>query len=212
MEALTFLIDFSTPLVADTSVVINLIATGCAPAIVRALPGRLVVVDTVPAELDMGRRRGRDNADRLNELVDAKLVEIVSLGDVAMQHFSALVIGSAAATLDDGEAATIAYAVEQAGTAFIDERKATRICADHYPELRVGCTVDILVHPDMQRLLGREALADGIFNALQAGRMRVFPHHIEQVIGLIGYERVASCHSLPRSVRLSPQTQLTRPF
>jgi predicted nucleic acid-binding protein len=205
MEALTFLTDLSAPLVADTSVVINLIATGCAPAIVRALPGRLVVVDAVPAELDMGRRSGRHNADRLNELVDAKLVEIVSLGDVATQHFSALVIGSAATTLDDGEAATIAYAVEQAGTAFIDERKAIRICEDRYPELRVGCTVDILVHPDVQCHLGTEALAVGIFNALQSGRMRVLPHHLEQVVGLIGYERAASCHSLPRSIRLSPQ-------
>lgn len=212
MEALTFLTDLSAPLVADTSVVINLIATGCAPAIVRALPGRLVVVDIVPAELDTGRQRGRHNADRLNELVDAKLVEIVSLGDVATQHFSELVIGAAATTLDDGEAATIAYAVEQAGTAFIDERKATRICADRYPELRVGCTVDILVHPDVQRHLGIEALAGAMFSALQGGRMRVLPHHLEQVIGLIGSERAALCESLPRSIRVSVQNSANHQF
>lgn len=212
MEALTFLTDLSAPLVADTSVVINLIATGCAAAIVRALPCRLVVVDAVPAELDTGRRSGRHNADYLNELVAASLVEIVSLGDVGTQHFSELVIGPAATTLDDGEAATIAYAVEQAGTAFIDERKATRICADRYPELRIGCTVDILLQPDVQRHLGIEALAVGIFNALQGGKMRVLPHHLEQVVGLIGYERAASCQSLPRSIRLSLQSSHKRPL
>jgi predicted nucleic acid-binding protein len=211
MEALTFLTELPAPLVADTSVVINLIATGCAPAIVRSLPGRLVVVDVVPAELDTGRRRGRHNSDRLNELVDASLVEIVSLGEFGTQHFSELVIGPAATTLDDGEAATIAYAVEHTATAFIDERKATRICADRYPELRVGCTVDLLVHPDVQHHLGIEALADGIFNALQGGRMRVLPHHLEQVVGLIGYERAASCPSLPRSIRLTPQSTAERP-
>jgi predicted nucleic acid-binding protein len=212
MEALTSLTDLSAPFVADTSVVINLIATGCAPEIVGALPGSLVVVDVVPAELDAGRRRGRQDSDRLNELVDARLVEIVSLGDVATQHFSELVIGAAAATLDDGEAATIAYAVEQAGTAFIDERKAIRICADHYPALRVACTVDILVHPEVQRRLGVEMLAGAMFNALQSGRMRVLPHHLEQVVGLIGTERATRCESLPRSIRMSVQNLASRRF
>jgi len=204
MGSLTFLTDISAPLVADTSVVINLIATGCAPAIVRALPSRLVVVDVVPAELDTGRRHGRHNFDCLNELVDVGLVEIVSLGDVATQYFTELVIGPAAATLDDGEAATIAYAVEKAGTALIDERKATRICADRFPVLRIGCTVDILVHPEVQFHLGIERLAEAVFSALQNGRMRVFPRHLERIVGLIGYERAARCQSLPRSVRLSP--------
>lgn len=205
MGALTFLTDISAPLVADTSVVINLIATGCAPAIIRALPSRIVVVDVVPGELDTGRRRGRHDSDRLNELVDVGLVEIVRLGDVATQHFTELVIGPAAATLDDGEAATIACAVERAGTALIDERKATRICADRFPGLCVGCTVDLLIHPEVQRHLDAETLSGAVFNALQNGRMRVFPHHLERVVQLIGHERAAQCHSLPKTVRLSPQ-------
>jgi len=212
MEALTFLTDLSEPLVADTSVVINLIATGCAPAIVRALPGRLVVVDAVPAELDTGRRRGRHNSDRLNELVNASLVEIVSLGDVATQHFSELVIGPAATTLDDGEAATIAYAIEQAGTAFIDERKALRICSSRYPELRVGCTVDLLTHPDVRARLGAETLAEATFNALQGGRMRVLPNHLDKVVNLVGSERAARCESLPRLIRVSIQNSANHQF
>ena len=204
MGSQTFLTDISTPLVADTSVIINLIATGCAPAIVRALPTGLVVVNVVPTELDVGRRNGRHNSDRLNELVDVGLVEIVSLGDVAMQYFTELVIGPATATLDDGEAATIAYAVEQAGTALIDERKAIRICADRFPRLQIGSTVDILIHPEVQRHLDAETLANAVFNALQHGRMRVLPHHLEHVVSLIGQERAALCQSLPKSVRPSP--------
>ncbi len=200
------LTDFPAPLVADTSAVINLIATGCAPAIIRALPTPLVVVDTVPAELEAGRRRGRRDSDRLNELVAGGFVQIVSLGEVASGYFEELVIGPAASTLDDGEAATIAYAVEHAGAVLIDERKATRICSERFPELRVGCTVDILTHPQVERNLGNEALAEAIFRALQDGRMRVLPHHLERVVGLIGEERAALCPSLPRSVRPSPMT------
>jgi hypothetical protein len=48
-------------------------------------------------------------------------------------------------------------------------------------------------------------LGDAVFNALHDGRMRVLPHHLERVVGLIGHERAALCQSLPRSVRLSPQ-------
>ena len=126
------LTDLSGPLVADTSVVINLITTGCAPAIVRALPNRVVVVDVVRAELETAKRRGLQHLSRLSELVATGVIEIVMLDDAAMQYFEDLVIGPAGLTLDDGEAATIAYAMEQAGTALIDERKATRICAARF--------------------------------------------------------------------------------
>lgn len=205
MDSLT-LTDRSGPLVADTSVVINLITTGCAPAIVRALPNRVVVVDVVRAELETAKRRGLQHLSRLSELVATGVIEIVRLDDAAMQYFEDVVIGPAALTLDDGEAATIAYAIEQDGTALIDERKATRICAARFPGLSVGCTVDILIHPGVQYDLGAKALGDAIFNALRDGRMRVFPDHLEWVIGLIGHERAALCQSLPRSLRLSPQT------
>ena len=42
-----------------------------------------------------------------------------TLGDFGMQHFEGLVIGAAAETVDDGEAATIACACERKGTAII---------------------------------------------------------------------------------------------
>jgi predicted nucleic acid-binding protein len=190
-------------IVADASAVINLNATGCATEIITALPNRVAVVDLVTTELEQGRRRDRQDADLLNELVAVGLIEIVRLGEPAVPHFEELVIGPAARTLDDGEAATIAYAIAHDAIPLVDERKANRICAERFPELRVGCTVDIFTHPEMLQSLGREALADAVFNALNHGRMRVFPHHIEWVIGLIGTERAALCTSLPGSVRLT---------
>jgi predicted nucleic acid-binding protein len=201
MGSPTFLTDPSVQLVTDASAVINLIATGCAPTIIAAVPNRMLVVDVVPAELATGRARGRKDGDRFQELIAAGLVEIVTLGNLASQYFEELVVGSAVATLDDGEAATIAYAVEHAGTAVLDERKATRMCAARFPTLRVASTVDILLHPEEQRQHGPAMLADAVFNALHDGRMGVFPQHLERVLELIGHERAALCQSLPRAVR-----------
>jgi predicted nucleic acid-binding protein len=190
--------------VADASVVINLNATGCAQQVITALPNSLVVVDVVRDELEKGRGRGRQDADLLNELTAGHVVQLVTLGDAALSHFERLVIGPAASTLDDGEAATIAYAIAHGTIPLVDERKATRLSAERFPHLLVGCTLDIFKHADVLSSLGRDALASAVFNALHHGRMRVFPMDVAWVLALIGAERAALCASLPASVRQSP--------
>src|SRR3954469_13410084 len=96
-----------TLLVADTSAMINLNATGCADRIIAALSCRFVVVDVIEGELALGRKRGRNYADFLQRLVADRCIEIVALDDEGNRHFEELVIGPASETLDDGEAATI---------------------------------------------------------------------------------------------------------
>src|ERR1041384_5481672 len=137
MRSPTFLLDPLIPLVADTSTVINLIATGCAPAILAALPNPIVVVDVISGELDTGRSRGRPHADRLQEIVAAGNIAIVTLGETDWKHFEMLVAGVASETLDDGEAATIAYAAEQGAVVILDEKKGTRICAARFPNVGI---------------------------------------------------------------------------
>ena len=104
------------PVVFDTSVIINLNATGCAHAILQALPNRCVVVDQVSLELKVDRRTGRGDAEALGALTAQHLVEQAELGNTGMSQFASLVTGSAAETLDDGEAATIACAIERGAT------------------------------------------------------------------------------------------------
>jgi hypothetical protein len=157
-------------------------------------------------ERSTGRARGREAFDRLTELANAGAVEIVGLTDEAAPYFEDLAVGAAAATLDDGEAATIAYALAHAGTALIDERKATRICAHRFPQLQVACTVDVLVHPEVQRRLGADLLGDVVFRALRDGYMGVLPRHVDWIVGLIGEARAALCPSLPRRFRTSSAT------
>ena len=207
MGSSTTLTDPTAQLVVDASTIINLIATGSARAVISALPNSIVVVDVVTGELETGRARGRDACDHLKELATAGVLDIVELGDDAARHFEELVIGPAVATLDDGEAATIAYTLSHDGTALIDERKATRMCAERFPQLRVACTVDLLIHPNVQQQLGLDLMADAVFKALHDGRMGVLPHHLEWIVGLIGDERAARCPSLPRQVRVSPRSR-----
>ena len=190
------------PVVADTSVVINLNATGCAESILGALPNRCVVVEEVSLELQAGRRTGRGDADALALLMKQHFVEPAHLGDVGISYFESLVTGSAVETLDDGEAATIACAVEKSAVALIDDRKALRICAKRFPNLVVGCSVDVLAQRDVQARLDRR-LPDAVFNALVRGRMRVPERYGQWVVGLVGKERAAVCLSLPKRLRTS---------
>lgn len=190
--------------VADTSTVINLNATQCAAEILAALPERVVVVDMVAGELEYGRRNGRTDADFLAELRKAGFVEVVSLGDAGEVAFEQLVAGAANETLDDGEAATIAYAVEHSLGIVVDDAKARRICRERYGGVRMRSSIEIFQHASLHRALGRERLVAAITDALQIGRMRVLPEHIPWVVELIGHQNASACRSLPRRLRQRP--------
>lgn len=193
--------DVSAPVVADASVIINLNATGCVRAILETLPQSVLVTEMVASELADGRTSGRSDADALFALSEDGGIEIVALTDTELQHFTSLVRGPASETLDDGEAATIAVALERAGTALIDERKAHRICAERFQGLMIGCTIDLLARSGVEAVLGRDGLADSIFNSLQRARMSVLPWHFKWVVKRIGSGRAAACVSLQRALR-----------
>lgn len=197
------LCDPVVPVIADTSVVINLNATGCAEAILEALPNRFCVVSQVLDELETDRQTGRNDAGAIAASVASGRITVVQLGDAGRGYFLDLVSGSAARTLDDGEAATIAAALgrEPYGIPLIDERKANRVCAERFAGLVTGSTVDVLAHDSVRAALGHGHLAEATFNALSVGRMRVLPHHVGWVVNLIGPQRAARCSSLPRAVR-----------
>ena len=196
-----FLYSFAGPVVADTSVVINLDATGCSEALLAALPNQVVVAEQVVWELQGQRSRQHADAEMLSNLVGLNLIDVTALGETGHLVFAELVSGAAVATLDDGEAATIATALDRGGLALIDERKALRICASQFEELPTGTTVDLLRHPQIQESLPRKELADAVFNAAYRARMRVQHHHAEWVLDLVGRKRAESCSSLRRILR-----------
>jgi predicted nucleic acid-binding protein len=189
--------------IADASVVINLNSTGCAAAILDALPFRVAAPDVVATELGEDRRSGRNDAALLNELTAAGRIAIRPLDEAATQLFGSLVVGTTTETLDDGEAASIAVAVTCDAIVAIDERKARRICAQRFPGLRLLSTAELFLHDDVARKLGRDRQRNAIFRALQTARMRVLPQHVGRIVQLIGADRARQCPSLPKAVRLS---------
>ncbi len=197
-------------LIADTSVVINLNATGCAEAILRALPHRVAVVDVVVDEIKSGVRKGRQDALKLNGLIGANIVEVVKLGAQGLLRFESLVVGSAGETLDDGEAATIAYAEETGARALIDERKARRLAAGRHAAMPLGCTADLLAYGEVERAIGTAGVAEAVHSALIGARMRVLGQHMDWVVRLIGDERAAVCASLPERTRQQARARLLR--
>ena len=195
------LFDRSAPLVLDASVAINLNATGkCAP-ILDAIPNPIVILDVVLGELEVGRIKGRTDADMVEALIKSGRAQTAPLSPECEGNFLALVCGRGSATLDDGEAATIAWAVAHGGIPIIDERKGLAICQERFPSVQTGTTVDVLSHADVVAAFGRDELADAIFNALTLARMRVHDRHIPWVVEQIGSSRAPLCHSLPLSVR-----------
>lgn len=186
--------------VADASVWINLIATERAHVILRATPTPLRITDVALAELERGRSKGRRAADEMAALLHLGLTEVVALNADDEDLFVSLVSGGAAETLDDGEAATLACACRLGVSAVIDERKATLIAAQRFQTLEVLSTVDLLLSPEVRGACGAE-LGNVLFGALTGARMRVPDQHTEEVVRVLGAERVASCNSLPARLR-----------
>ena len=183
---------------ADTSTVINLIATGRAEEILRAFPYKIIITDIVAREVEDGRKKGHEQADLLRKLINAQLIRVEKLTQANESVFERLVVGSAFSTLDDGEAATIAYAAEHSIGVLVDERKARRICQEQFKGLQLQCSVDVFQDATVKSALGAQALSDAVLSALQGARMRVLPEHLDWVTNLIGQEKAKLCPSLPR--------------
>ncbi|MBX3521646.1 MAG: hypothetical protein KF807_00410 [Xanthobacteraceae bacterium] len=193
--------EIHAPIVIDASVAINLNGTGNPEAILEALPNPVIVTDVVLDELRKDTRADRNDAAKMDTLIERGVVSVAEIASLPGVVFETLVIGSSASTLDDGEAATIACAVETGCVVVLDERKGHRICSKEFPSTPIASTVDILAHPAVEMALGRAVLADYVFNALQFSRMRVLSHQIDWVVSLIGNHRANMCQSLPRRVR-----------
>jgi predicted nucleic acid-binding protein len=188
-------------LVADASVVINLNATACAADIIKALPNPFVVTENACAELEAGIRNGHRDYGHLLELIDGGHVRRARLGAAAMPVYEALIDGSTLRTLDDGEAATIAYAHEIGAAVVIDERKARKLCLTSFPGLLLVSTAELLMHSSVTAALGPLGQSEALSFALRHGRMRVPPEHVARVTTMLGPERSAQCASLPRIAR-----------
>jgi len=200
------LVEQSPPIVLDASVIINLLATGHADTILQALPGRSCVTENVVMEIKVGAENGRPESKKLFDLIERGSLEAVELNEQALESFIGIVSGSASDSLGDGEAATLAFAHRNGRIAAIDERKATRVAAEHFGSLRIATTIDILAHTPVRLALGQKRLSTAILDALRLARMQVWAPQFDWVVEQIGAANVVLCPSLRRLAKKLPET------
>ena len=184
--------------VADTSVLINLEASGHAGTIIQAAFGVLLMTRNAVEELYEGERHGYSTATELRTLQSAGVVKVVELDDAEEEIFRALIEGPAVHTLGDGEAATIAFAVQNNAIALIDENKAKRICAERYNGIHVITTTDVMLHSQIVLALGASHV-EAVHAALKYARMHVPSERVSDIVQLLGHDRLVECPSLPPS-------------
>lgn len=190
-------------LVADASVWINLVAGARTSDVIRVLAMRPQISRIALDELERGRDKGRRTAAALADLIKDGLVEVAELPAEAEETFLNLVAGPVSQTLDDGEAATLALALQIGAVAIIDERKAINLARDLFPALQIISTAELLLSDAVRSVFSDEELGNVLYRALQEARMRVPEHLLKAVCACVGPERAAGCLSLPARARQS---------
>ncbi len=162
-------------IVLDTSVLVNVIASGHAEQILMALPGPLFVVDQVLWELRYDPREPEPrepNPAVLHPFLHDGLLRHVALTPAAKETLFDLASAPAPDNLHDGEAAVIAHALHAAAAVATDDGKARRVCRERFPQLKLVSSVDIFRDPGVAAVLGGR-LPEALLCAVSRGRMRV---------------------------------------
>jgi predicted nucleic acid-binding protein len=186
------------PVVMDASGLINLLGTGMAGPLLRNLGLPVLVAARALGEVSRHPIPGEAISPAIAALRFEGLIQEVQLGDHGRATFLELVANDLSGGLDDGEASTIAAALEHSEQAVIvvDEQKATRIVSARWPGRRCVNTLTVLAQPRVRGGIGDGAFGDAVFSALKHARMRVPADGREWVVGLIGEERARQCSSL----------------
>jgi predicted nucleic acid-binding protein len=167
---------FSAGLVLDTSVWINLLATGAMEAILEALAVPCKAPEQVVSEILRHPVTGESLTADSHPLCQlGQQVSVSLLEGKELDLFLDIVGAPAIEALGDGEAAAIAIAVYRGLDLVIDDRKARRILRERFGEVRTYWTVDLLRASRVVTALGRKRAEDCIVKARRFGRMHVPP-------------------------------------
>jgi predicted nucleic acid-binding protein len=186
------------PFVLDASAVINLLGTGMPAQLLRNLGTRVLIAAEAYGEVRRHPIPREPIGPVMAALTSERLIEQVQLGSHGRSVFLELVANDLSGGLDDGEASTIAAALEHSNNAVvvIDEKKAARVLSERWPKLHCVSTVALLSQPRIRGGLSDQAFADAVFAALTYARMRVPADRLDWVVELVGTERAGQCSSL----------------
>lgn len=180
------LTELHTELAIDASVLINVLGTGEAIAMIEALARPVVMATAAYREVRRDPFTGGDASAAIGELEQRGLLVRLELDTAATQHMISLISAPGADALDDGEAATIALGAKRRCCVVIDETRGRRI-ANRTPILAgVLGTMDLLSCASVRQTLGEMRFQDAVLNAAKCARMR-FPTEcgawVEELLG-----------------------------
>ncbi|WP_230281623.1 hypothetical protein [Croceicoccus sp. Ery15] len=195
MTCSSSLADDLTPLVLDTSVLINLHACSQGVRILTAIPNEIAIPDVVVRELSHETSRTNGEHQFIQDILAQNVARAVSLDDAGWEVFGKLT--TASPSLGDGEAATIALAATSGFRPVIDDGKGRKSAATLVRESTAAWSLDLLLHPQVQAELPNGGYVEAVYRALSEGRMRIDEARCDAVVRLIGVERALCCTSLP---------------
>lgn len=195
---------FRSALVLDASVAINLLGTNMGDRVLQAIPQEVHIAQHALREIRRHPVSGLHATGDLCEWQDRRLISTVALDQSQQRLFNDLTSKNLEHSLDDGEAATIAYAM--GGTdpmiPVIDEKKATRIFRARWPSDALFDTVGLFWNLVECDLMPVAEARHAVFSALRHARMQVRHGMREWVVQLIGEDLALQCPSLGmRSLR-----------
>jgi predicted nucleic acid-binding protein len=183
-------------LVLDASVALNLLGSGRPSRILELLQREVVIEETVLDEVRVDPSDGQSGRLKLDALKAAGLLDYVRLSNAAYLIMLEITGAVPPNDLDDGEAATIAYAEEMRACVVLDDKKAIRIARMRGLTEATLNTLDLLFSSEVESAMSKDELSDLVFAALQNARMRVPNEYRKWVVALIGEARAALCPSL----------------
>ena len=183
-------------LVLDASVAINLLGTGYAATLLRALRRTVLMDEQAIDEVIYDPSTMAPAKETIDQLITAGLITKTRLDKHSYETFLELTGAIPPDDLDDGEAATIATAVHTHATAVIDERKARRIITARQMNVSVLHTIDLLASKIIAAAFAPQDLSTAVYGALNHARMRVPEECKAWVLSVVGAERAQACPSI----------------
>lgn len=159
------------PLVLDTSVWINILATNSSATILTAIATEVLVPAQVLAEIVRDPITGLLYASDNHPLLAMEGVSVVRLTDTEAELFLQLVSPESGSRLGDGEAAAVALASQRRIILGLDERKARRVASANFPDLILTSSAELLEGQLVRDALGDVHAQECVRRAFEIGRM-----------------------------------------
>ena len=190
------LLDDSTTLVIDTSVIINLQASKIGEEILRVIDNPFVATMEVADEIKKNSKNlYQETVTFLDSIIGSKLLRIITLTLSEKDIFREVM--NTNKQLDDGEAATITLAKNRDFTPIIDEKVGRYVALKELPKQTVGASLDLLFHSKVQSHFDKKTLKLAVHKALRDARMQIGRDQRDFVVKLIGKRRAKQCRCLP---------------